>query len=89
MERKTMVGLLPQAKLIREKNKIGVSRYDCTVWSKDDFQAALLCDIANKEESVDELKEMLHHVRGGPLRDEDAALILAEFILTFENMLKN
>lgn len=88
MNQTTMVALLPQAELIRQENKIGISCAELTVWCKDNFQAALLEKIAKEPQSVDDLKALLLRVRDGPTREEFAALILVDFILAFDKVLE-
>lgn len=83
MEHKTMVGLVPQAKLVKGKNQIGVSCSGLTVWAKDSFQAALLKEIAEKPKSVAELEAVLQHAQDDSVREAYVALILVEFILNF------
>lgn len=89
MERSTMVGLSPQATIIRQKDQLGVFCSDRTIWSRDGLQAVLLLAIDQGAKSVGELKTLLMHTPDGPAREEDAALIFAEFVLTFEDALKN
>ena len=89
MEHKAMVRLVPQAKLVKGKNQIGVSCPGLTVWAKDSLQAALLKEIAEKPKSVAELERALQPVQDDPGREAYAALILAEFILTFGEVIED
>ena len=88
MNQTTMVALISQAELVSEDEQLGVSSPAGTIWSRDALQAALLKVIAQKPQSVKELKELLLRVRDGPTREEDAALILVDFILAFDKVLE-
>lgn len=89
MEKQTTLRLAPQATLVKQGTKTGVSCLDITVWAKDGLQAHLVQVLAERPRSIHELKQALIRERGGPKEDDYAALILADFILTFNDVIED
>lgn len=84
MERSTMLRLKPQVKILERGGKVGTDDGGNIIWAKDELQAMLLRKIAEKPRSIQEIYTILHTAR-----EVESTLILAGFILTFEQCIDN
>lgn len=81
---KLKIGVTPM-----DKNGVpGLSLAGCTRFAKDARQAALIQALAVHEQPLEALKKLLQTRDGSPTTDADAALVLAAFILDFEEYIE-
>lgn len=89
MEQNVMIRLSPEATMITDEKKTGVTMDGCKIWAKDSVQAALLREIRSQPKTVDEMKQVAHSSRDGPDGEAFDALALVDFIVTFGNAIAN
>lgn len=89
MEETVMMWLSPQASVINQEERIGVSIDGCKIWARDKVQTAILNEIACHSRTIAELERLVGAIRDGPAGVENDALALVDFILTFGNAIED
>lgn len=84
MECNAILKLKPQVKILERGGKVGADNQGNIIWAKDELQTMLLREIAENPKSVQEMYAVLHTAR-----ETESMLILADFILTFEQCIDN
>lgn len=89
MEQNTILSLWPNVVLVTKEQRLGACCLNTTIWAKDDNQTALLQCLIQQPHSISGLKQLLMKKYNAPKEDKYAALIVADFILTFNELIQD
>ena len=85
----TEIVLKPDAKIVHDESGWALSGRGIVLGAKDEVQSAILQRIDEGCVSLDDLERFVRERNGGMLRDDEASLALAEFILDFGDLLED